>query len=82
VGTAQLVQRAEGDVEEQRDWSAIGAALARCERHFAMLERVVEKRPFLLGDTLSLADIAAGTGVLQPRHDLFRRPARSARPTS
>ncbi|KWV54021.1 hypothetical protein AS156_07195 [Bradyrhizobium macuxiense] len=47
----------------QRDRPAIRAALARCERHFAKLERLVEMRPFLLGDTLSLADITAGTSL-------------------
>jgi glutathione S-transferase len=49
--------------EEQRDWPAIRAALARCASHFGKLDRVLDGRPFLLGDALSLADITAGTSL-------------------
>lgn len=49
--------------EPQRDWPAIRAALARCEQHFARLERLLEGRSFLLGEALSLADICAGTSL-------------------
>jgi glutathione S-transferase len=49
--------------EEQRDWPAIRAALARCSRHFEKLDRLLEDGPFLLGDTLTLADIAAGASL-------------------
>ncbi|GIQ72284.1 glutathione S-transferase family protein [Bradyrhizobium sp. RD5-C2] len=49
--------------ESQRDWAAIHKALARCEQHFAKLERLLEATPFLLGETLSLADITAGTSL-------------------
>ena len=47
----------------QRNWPAIRAALARCEVHFGKLDRLLDGRPFLLGETLSLADIAAGTSL-------------------
>ncbi|MBR1203375.1 MULTISPECIES: glutathione S-transferase family protein [unclassified Bradyrhizobium] len=49
--------------DSQRDWSAIHKALARCEQHFAKLERLLEATPFLLGETLSLADITSGTSL-------------------
>ena len=49
--------------EDQRNWPAIGAALARCSRHFEKLDRLLEGRSFLLGDAPSLADISAGTSL-------------------
>jgi glutathione S-transferase len=48
---------------EQRNWPAIKAELLRCEVDFRKLDRLLERRRFLLGDTLSLADIAAGTSL-------------------
>jgi glutathione S-transferase len=49
--------------EEKRNWPAIKAALARCANDFGKLDRLLEGRKFLLGDTLSLADITAGTSL-------------------
>ena len=49
--------------EEKRNWPAIKAALARCADHFGKLDRLLEGKAFLLGDTLSLADITAGTSL-------------------
>ena len=49
--------------EAQRNWPAIETALARCEQHFAKLERLLESNQFLLGETLSFADITAGTSL-------------------
>ncbi|WP_375777087.1 glutathione S-transferase family protein [Bradyrhizobium sp. ma5] len=49
--------------EHQRDRPAIHKAIARCEQHFAKLEQLLEARPFLLGETLSLADITTGTSL-------------------
>jgi glutathione S-transferase len=49
--------------EQRRNWPAINASLGRCERHFGKLDRLLEGREFLLGDTLSLADITAGTSL-------------------
>ncbi|MGN1288859.1 MAG: glutathione S-transferase family protein [Bradyrhizobium sp.] len=49
--------------ESQRNRPAIERALVRCEQHFAKLERLLENNPFLLGETLSLADITAGTSL-------------------
>jgi glutathione S-transferase len=49
--------------EDKRNWPAIRAAMARCAGHFGKLDRLLEGRPFLLGDALSLADITAGTSL-------------------
>src|SRR5262249_53329947 len=46
--------------DAQRDWPAIRAALSRCEDHFRKLDNLLGDRPFLLGEALSLADIAVG----------------------
>ncbi len=49
--------------EAQRDWPAINKNLARCAEHFRLLDGMLEARPFLLGDRLSLADIPIGTSL-------------------
>jgi glutathione S-transferase len=49
--------------EDKRNWPAIRASLSRCAGHFEKLDRLLEGRPFLLGDALTLADIAAGTSL-------------------
>src|SRR5207244_4503753 len=49
--------------EDKRNWPAINAALARCAKDFGRLDRLLEGRSFLLGETLSLADITAGTSL-------------------
>ena len=49
--------------EDKRNWPAINAALERCKVHLEKLDRLLEGRSFLLGETLSLADIAAGTSL-------------------
>jgi glutathione S-transferase len=49
--------------EHLRHWPAINEKIARCARHFALLDRVLADRPFLCGDDLSLADIPAGTAL-------------------
>ena len=61
--------------ENQRNWPVIRAALARCERHFAKLERLLDNRPYLLGETLSLADITAGTSLYRYFGLEIARPA-------
>lgn len=62
--------------ERQRDWPAIRAALARCEAHTQMLDNMLALRPFLAGDTLSLADIAVGTLLFRYFTLDIERPAR------
>jgi glutathione S-transferase len=49
--------------EAQRDWPAIKKSLARCAAYFRLLDGMLEARPFLLGDRLSLADIPIGTAL-------------------
>src|SRR5712675_2226773 len=49
--------------EHKRNWPAIRASLSRCVRHFEKLDRLLEGRPFLLGDALTLADITASTSL-------------------
>ena len=49
--------------EDKRNWPAIRSALARCVVNFEKLERLLEGGSFLLGEELSLADIAAGTSL-------------------
>ncbi|WP_027134507.1 glutathione S-transferase family protein [Geminicoccus roseus] len=45
---------------EQRDEAAIATATARLGQIFAMLDRHLENRPFIAGDTLSMGDIPLG----------------------
>src|SRR5438477_5749470 len=49
--------------EPQRNWPAIRDKVARCARHFQLLDKVLAGRRFLCGDVLSLADIPAGTSL-------------------
>jgi len=53
---------------------AINAALARCAKDFAKLDRLLEGRSFLLGETLSLADITAGTSLYRYYELEIERP--------
>ena len=48
--------------EPQRNWPAIRDKVARCARHFQLLDRVLADRRFLCG-TFGLADIPAGTSL-------------------
>jgi glutathione S-transferase len=49
--------------EAQRDWPATRRSLDRCADHFRLLHGLLAKRPFLIGDQLSLADIPIGTSL-------------------
>jgi len=49
--------------DAQRDWPAIRGKIAACAAHFRLLDRMLEGRRYLLGDELTLADIAAGTAL-------------------
>jgi glutathione S-transferase len=61
--------------EDKRNWPAIRAALARCARDFEKLDRLLEGRPFLLRDALTLADITAGTSLYRYFELEIERPA-------
>jgi glutathione S-transferase len=51
--------------ESQRNWPAIREKIARCAIHFQLLDTMLADRLFLCGDTLSLADIPAGTSLFR-----------------
>ena len=46
---------------EQRDTVRVEQSIAQCAQHFQALDAALAAQPFLAGDTLTLADIAAGT---------------------
>lgn len=46
--------------EDQRDQPAIDRAIAVSSEHFGMLDRMLLENDYLLGDTISLADIPVG----------------------
>ena len=59
----------------QRDWPAIRRKIARCAEHFQLLDGVLADRPYLGGDTLTLADIPAGTALYRYFELEIERPA-------
>jgi len=60
---------------DRRNWPAINAALGRCAVDFGKLDRLLEGRTFLLGETLSLADITAGTSLYRYFELEIERPS-------
>jgi glutathione S-transferase len=61
--------------EPQRNWSVIRDKIARCTQHFQLLDNALGDRPFLCGDSLTLADIPAGTSLYRYFELLIERPA-------
>jgi len=59
----------------QRDWPAIHAKIAACAAHFQLLDRMLERRRFLLGEDLTLADLPAGTALYRYFELEIERPA-------
>jgi len=49
--------------EDQRDWPAIRKSLARCARHFRLLDTILARQRYLVGNDFSLADIPAATSL-------------------
>lgn len=49
--------------EAERDQSAVQEAMARCVRHFGVLEKVLSDQPFLAGRRFTMGDIPAGTAL-------------------
>ncbi len=47
--------------ESQRDWNAIQESIERSNKHFQLLDTVLENRSFLSGNAIGLADISVGT---------------------
>ncbi|MFT2798502.1 glutathione binding-like protein [Serratia sp. N21D137] len=46
--------------EAERDWPTLHDKVARCSRHFQVLETILSRQPFLSGDSFGLADIPTG----------------------
>ena len=61
--------------EHQRNWQAIRNEIARCAYHFQFLDRQLDGRKFLGGDTLSLADIPAATSLYRYFELAIARPS-------
>jgi glutathione S-transferase len=61
--------------EAERDWPAINRSLANCAAHFRQLDRVLATQPYLAGESLSLADIPAGTSLYRYFELDIDRPA-------
>ena len=49
-------------------------AIARCAAHFQLLDKLLTGRPYMLGETLTLADIAAGTNLYRYFNVDIERP--------
>lgn len=49
--------------EPQRNLPAIAQAIARCAAHFRLLDAMLANRAYLLGDTISLADVPIGAAL-------------------
>ena len=63
---ARRPRRAAGYAEGasvQGNWPAIRDTVDRCAEHFRLLDGLLAHRPFLCGDSLTLADIPAGTSL-------------------
>ncbi len=61
--------------EAQRNAPAIARNLARCAEYFGLLDGMLQMRPFLLGDALSLADIPIATSLYRYFELDIERPA-------
>ena len=60
--------------EAQRNLVEIQRSIERCTAHFRLLDDLLADRPFLLGDTLTLADIAIGTNLYRYFNLEIERP--------
>jgi glutathione S-transferase len=61
--------------EAQRNWQAIRRNVMRCAQLFGLLDRFLTDRNFLAGETISLADIAAGAQLFRYYELDLERPA-------
>lgn len=60
---------------EQRNEAAIEKSLALCTQYFRLLDQVLSNQPFLAGDSLTLADIPAGTTLYRYFELEIERPS-------
>ena len=49
--------------DDQRNWPRIQDAMARCARHYRLLDEQLATRSYLAGNHLTLADVAVGTSL-------------------
>jgi glutathione S-transferase len=61
--------------EAQRDWSFIDKAIARCDRHYGLLDRHLADKAYLASDRLTMGDIPAGTTLFRYFALDIKRPA-------
>jgi glutathione S-transferase len=59
----------------QRDMAAVDEKVRRCGQHFLLIDSILAGRQFLLGQQLSLADIAIGTSLYRYFNIDIARPA-------
>jgi glutathione S-transferase len=61
--------------QAQRNWPAINRSIARCAELYGRLDRWLAGRDFIVGDGLSLADIATGVSLYRYFELEIERPA-------
>jgi glutathione S-transferase len=61
--------------ESQRNLPAVHDKVARCARHFQLLDKVLSDQPFLGGNAFTLADIPAGTSLYRYFELEIERPS-------
>jgi glutathione S-transferase len=47
--------------DEKRDWPHIRTLIESCARHYRLLDRHLARQPYLAGESLTMADVPAGT---------------------
>ena len=60
---------------EKRDAAVIAKAIAETAEHFAMLVPALSKSPFLVGDSITMADVAVGVMAYRWFEMAIERPA-------
>jgi glutathione S-transferase len=63
--------------DHARNWEAIRAKIARCAQHFRLLDRILSDRLYLCANSISLADIPAGTALYRYFELDIERPSLS-----
>ncbi len=63
--------------ESQRNWQAINESIRRCGEYFLLLDRMLGHHSYLGGETMTLADIPAGTTLYRYFELEIERPSLS-----
>jgi glutathione S-transferase len=61
--------------DDQRDWSRIQAATARCAQHYRLLDAQLALHSYLAGNHLTMADLAVGASLYRYVTLEIERPA-------